>query len=542
MKKQFYWIFLVGLLLVSLAGMAKNYPTMTVEGKTYYLYTVQKSEGLYSISQRFNVPQTLIIEANPGIENGLILGQLLKIPQVETAAVEQDTTSINLGKNQHVVKAKETLYSLSKKYNCTVEELLNLNPWATHLTIGSVLQIPTQAAQEAEVANPVIVQDTASALVKDTLVNAFVPKVEAPVETEQPEPSIVAENSIKIAILLPFMLDAEHRDASMDRFVDFYKGCILAANAMAKHGFSTEFFTYDIGKDNASLQNVLNTPTLAQVDLIIGPAYKDQVAMVANYALAHKIPTIVPFTSNVAPIHNNPYLFEVITPQKNYYAHLLNKLSTHFNNKHIIVVTPGIAAHNNKPNFTAQFKESLEANNISYNTLSDANLAKRIDSVATKHPDKECVVVMPTTHGVALSKLGEVMNQVTTPNVALFAFPEWNNVGVDELYAKKVYQFSSYYTSFNDPRIMHFYQKFKDHFGVPSSIQQSPNFALFGYDICHFFMQQYQQNGKAFLHNLPTTEVSGLQMNFLFVKVDDGGYWNIGTIIKQINKDGISDL
>ena len=128
MKKQFYWIFLVGLLLVSLAGMAKNYPTMTVEGKTYYLYTVQKSEGLYSISQRFNVPQTLIIEANPGIENGLILGQLLKIPQAETTAVEQDTTSINLGKNQHVVKPKDTLYSLSKKYNCTVDELLDLNP------------------------------------------------------------------------------------------------------------------------------------------------------------------------------------------------------------------------------------------------------------------------------------------------------------------------------------------------------------------------------------------------------------------------------
>ena len=86
MKKQFYWLFLVGLLLVSVVGFAKQttYPTMNENGKTYYLYTVQKSEGLYAISQRFSVPQALIIEANPGVEQGLKLGQQIKVPKVET--------------------------------------------------------------------------------------------------------------------------------------------------------------------------------------------------------------------------------------------------------------------------------------------------------------------------------------------------------------------------------------------------------------------------------------------------------------------------
>ena len=541
MKKQFYWIFLVGLLLVSLAGMAKNYPTMTVEGKNYYLYTVQKSEGLYSISQRFNVPQTLIIEANPGIENGLILGQLLKIPQVDTAEVEQDTTSINLGKNQHVVKPKDTLYSLSKKYNCTVDELLDLNPWATHLTIGAVLQIPTQPTKTEVVSQPVVEPQPS--------ITNKVMEVESPTLATVPTENEVETNfeatpvsSMKIAILLPFMLDAGHRDASMNRFVDFYQGCVLAADTMAQKGFSTEFYTYDIGKDAAKLQSVLNEASLSKVDLIIGPAYKDQVGLVAAYAQAHKIPTVIPFTSNVAGIHDNPYLFEVVTPQKNFYGNLLEKLSALFIDKHIILVEPSIAAHNNKAAFKQQLKDSILANNISFNTMSDVNLAKRIDSVATQHPDKECVVVMPTTHGVALSKLGEVMNQVRKPNVALFAFPEWNNVGVDELYSTKVYQFSSYYTSFNDPRIVHFYQSLKHKFGLPTTIQQSPNFALFGYDICNFFMQQYQLSGDEFIHLIPETETSGLQMNFLFEQVDNGGYWNVGTIIKQITKDGISDL
>ena len=65
---------------------------------------------------------------------------------------------------------------------------------------------------------------------------------------------------------------------------------------------------------------------------------------------------------------------------------------------------------------------------------------------------------------------------------------------------------------------------------------------MVGYDICNFFMQQYQLSGDEFIHLMPETETSGLQMNFLFEQVDNGGYWNVGTIIKQITKDGISDL
>jgi hypothetical protein len=149
---------------------------------------------------------------------------------------------------------------------------------------------------------------------------------------------------------------------------------------------------------------------------------------------------------------------------------------------------------------------------------------------------------MPSTHGVALNKLGEAVSQLKQTNVALFGFPEWNNLGINELYNKKMYQFTSYYASFNDARIIQFYQQMNDKFGLPKNIQQSPNFALFGYDICLFFLQQYQIYGQHFTHYLPNTELNGLQMNFLFEQVDGGGYWNVGTIINQIDKDGISTL
>ena len=593
MKKQFYWLLLSALMVGTLAfAKATNDPTMTENGKTYYLYTVQKSEGLYAISQRFSVPQAIIIEANPGIEQGLKLGQQIKVPKIETT--KQKSSSIKVAKNQHVVKAKETLYSLSKKYHCTVDELLELNPWATHLTIGSVLQIPqnkveSQSKPSAETsslgyaeaqpdfmseANKVegqksqvkgqsaetssrgyaeeqseIMSEANKGQKKKNIwawfhksKNDSLATTADSANTNETPVLIAKESSIKVGILLPFMLDSINRDASMDRFIDFYQGCLIAIDSLAKNGLTTDVYTFDIGSDPLSLQQALNQVAMANVNLLIGPAYQNQVNEVATFAAKHKIPTVIPFASNVAGINNNPYLFQVVTPQKELYQHLIQKCYTVFQDKHIILVKPYMVAQYNKADFANQLVASLQANNIAYSSISDTQIATDVDSIAALHPYQECVVIMPSTHGVALNKLGEAVSQLKQTNVALFGFPEWNNLGINELYNKKMYQFTSYYASFNDARIIQFYQQMNDKFGLPKNIQQSPNFALFGYDICLFFLQQYQIYGQHFTHYLPNTEVNGLQMNFLFEQVDGGGYWNVGTIVNQIDKDGISTL
>ena len=62
--------------------LAQNnqYQIITENGKQYYLYTVQKSEGFYSIGKRFEITNDEIIKANPEAALGLKLGQVLKIP------------------------------------------------------------------------------------------------------------------------------------------------------------------------------------------------------------------------------------------------------------------------------------------------------------------------------------------------------------------------------------------------------------------------------------------------------------------------------
>ena len=612
MKKQFYWLFVIGCLMCMMGYAKQNtYPTMTENGKTYYLYTVQKSEGLYAISQRFSVPQSLIIEANPGVENGLKLGQLIKVPQGVSTTDKKNNAPVKIGKDQHVVKAKETLYGLSKKYNCTVDELLELNPWATHLTIGAVLQIPSKKvesqrkpsaetsslgyaeaqpdfmseanrveSQRSQVesqrkpsaetssldyaeaqpdfmskANRVESQDKQKKNEKKNIWSWFskskeiadttsVTTVDSVAATEDTQSWWLKqqESEIKVAILLPFMLDSLHRDASMDRFVEFYQGCLLAIDSLAKQGLSTEIYTYDIGKDTHSLQAALQEPALSNVDLIIGPAYQNQVKEVADFASKHRIPTVVPFSSSIPEITSNPYLFEVVTPQKELYTRLVQKFCYHFNDKNIIIVKPRMLGQYNKADFANQLMAGMDATLVPYTVISDDSIATTIDSLAALS-DKECLVVLPSTHQVALNKFGEALHYIKSTNVSVFGFPEWNSMGINELYSKRMYGFSNYYTSFDDPEIISFFTQLKDTYGVPKGIQQSPNFALFGFDICYFFLQQYSENGKYFYQFMPTTETQGLQMNFLFEPaVKGGGYWNVGTVFQRIDQNGILNL
>lgn len=109
-----------------------NFPKKIVNGKIYYEYTVQKSEGFYSVCKKFNVSEEEIKAANPGSENGLMFDTVILIPYKE----QKHTL--------HKVNRRETLYSISKKYEITVEDIYNMNPniQTEGLRSGMVIKIP----------------------------------------------------------------------------------------------------------------------------------------------------------------------------------------------------------------------------------------------------------------------------------------------------------------------------------------------------------------------------------------------------------------
>lgn len=113
-----------------------------IEGKYYYIHIVRKGETLYSISKGYNVSQVEIAMENPDIYLGLQVDQALKIPikDMDPGEFESDDKYI-----YHVVKRKETLFSLTRNYEVSIEDIIAANPEVEQgLKANQVVLIPKQ--------------------------------------------------------------------------------------------------------------------------------------------------------------------------------------------------------------------------------------------------------------------------------------------------------------------------------------------------------------------------------------------------------------
>ncbi|MEP7094708.1 MAG: LysM peptidoglycan-binding domain-containing protein [Flavobacterium sp.] len=103
-------------------------------------HKIQKGETAYFIAQKYKVSVDEIYKFNPESQSGIKDNQIIKIPVHSAGKQSQQIT--------HIVGAKETLYGLSKQYNVSVEALQNANSeiLAGGLQIGQELIIPQNSA------------------------------------------------------------------------------------------------------------------------------------------------------------------------------------------------------------------------------------------------------------------------------------------------------------------------------------------------------------------------------------------------------------
>ena len=122
------------------------------QGKKFYLHSVQSGHTLYSICKAYNTTQNELMAANPGIDlQTLSIGQALKIPVASPTSLAAPAPApayeAQNGMIQHVVKAKETPYSLSKLYQVPVDHIYQFNPEARQgIRIGQIVLIPSSGA------------------------------------------------------------------------------------------------------------------------------------------------------------------------------------------------------------------------------------------------------------------------------------------------------------------------------------------------------------------------------------------------------------
>lgn len=104
---------------------------------TENVYTVQRGDSLWSIAKKLNVSVDELKKANNLSTNLLSIGQTLKIPSTDTEG------------NVYTVQRGDSLYKIAQKYNTTVNDIIKLNNLTTqNLTVGQKLLIPSTVEVE----------------------------------------------------------------------------------------------------------------------------------------------------------------------------------------------------------------------------------------------------------------------------------------------------------------------------------------------------------------------------------------------------------
>lgn len=486
-------------------------------------HKVEKKQTLFAISRKYNVSQEDIKKCNPELKNGLHEGMILNIPdsvkiksekEAEIQAISKSKINNAIGKQQftiYKVRQDETLFSICKRYNVDINDVIRLNPGSeTKITVGSELKIPSKATvsklnekkEESVIANTKTV----------TNVNKNIEKSYISYPTNN--------KVIKIAFLLPFMLDQPKKEPGLERFQNFYSGALLAIQQAKQKGISFEIYTYDTEKSEEKVTEILSNPELKTMDLIIGPAFSNHVNQVENFSKEFKINTLIPFTALVPDIDTNPYLFQFNPGSDTEMNYLSESLSGKLKNMHPVFINLSGVSPIDDGKISADFiqkqldKEKKPYSKFEISSPDDINFASLL-----KKKVKNLIIFNTDKLANVSPYLSILRTKSSDFDIVLFEQYSWRNQ--IEKMPHSIY-ISPFISDFNPEQISDYNNQFEQFYGRDLSTD-SPRYDLLGYDLSNYFIALIHRYGNKFGTKISSANYTkGIQSQPLFERISNG--------------------
>lgn len=329
----------------------------------YIYHEVVPKETIYSIVKNFKISEEELESSNPFLaENGLKIGQVIRIP------LKIDETELNAkdaSTQPYLVKAKETKYSIAKKFGITIDELEQLNPKiAIHgLQIDDVILVPilseTEDAafvfyevQKLETLYSItkkfdITEDELLALnpeISDGIKEGMLLKL--PNNNIMMKPlfiDVVPEGSeLKMAMMLPFKSRRDSLNFETDRLLqittDFYFGALMAIDSLKKQGLSIHMKVYDTENSREVSRKISNEVELQEFDLVVGPMFLSNVKAVSSNLKYGKPFIASPISTKDHSNIDNKKLIQERASLINYTDEMMDFVKANYENQDLIVI------------------------------------------------------------------------------------------------------------------------------------------------------------------------------------------------------------
>ena len=566
--------------------------TYNAQDDDIFYHTVERGQTVYTIARMYEVKVEDIYRLNIGSYEMIKAGEVLKIPQKKVSPKQETTSAINDEFIFHTIQAKETPYGVSKKYNVEIAHIIDANPGLSPSTFntGRTIRIPTGIKKkqiseivdgrsgEKEVYYTIPEGETVFNICRTFKTNERelhrlnpelagglrigmilriplrINEDELPKEAEPSANEVNAMlkikkevklvNATKVAVLLPF---DENNPGSADlRIVEYLEGLVLAIDTLRKQNHTIELFVYDLVEDNPQITRKIlqeKANILKDVHLIIGGDSNEQIKLIGDFAKANKIKYIVPFKRN-DDVYDNPYIFQVNTPQAYLYSNAAYAGANLFGKHNIIILDTKDA--DEQTDFIKEFKQELKFRNISYkDAVYDAEFFEEsmLSQLSTEKPN----VILPVSRSIeALNKIKGPLRAIVEGNpelsISLFGYPDWQKKTytekcLEDFHILNTYIYSHFYADNVNPRIKKFYDYYKFWYSKsPTTVD--PNYSMLGFDTGLFFLTAIKDYGINFENDLSEISFESLLFGFNFDRINNwGGFINKNIYIIHYGKD-----
>jgi ABC-type branched-subunit amino acid transport system substrate-binding protein/LysM repeat protein len=514
-----------------------DFEKVVIGDARFILHTVQKNQTLYSISKIYDCSQEEILAVNKNITGIIKKGMVLKIPD----HTYQSPQSAKIDENKFVkylTVSGDNYYQLKLKYGVDEEELLKFNPdLKDGLKAGKVILIPLKSK----------LKDEAEVTSRDTPGKDALTKEPARKETSTPFQSKGSDHIYNVGLYLPIsaaVTDSLKPTAKSLSFLAFYQGALLAVDQLAKIGLKVKLYVYDTEKSTSNVDALIKKPEFLSLDLIIGPVYPEYQKVASELSAKNRILMVSPLSTDERYAKTNPYYFQV-NPAKNIRIEATAEYLLKEFPKETIIFLEGEYGGSD----TRQIREYLTRK--SGNAESVGRLTKTYNLWSKGTSDLELQLKTDRPNVLVMADVNEVnvsiaMNRLTLLSkkypvilVGLQEFTRMQSIETENLHNVNLRYLSTFFVNYSLPSVAAFVENFKTEFGTDPSL-----FAFQGYDISTYFLKSLHKNEK-FAGKQTSDEATGLlHANYHFKKLSDfGGYVNDSfTVVEYANNFEVKAL
>tara|TARA_R110002126_G_scaffold284572_1_gene434368 strand:- start:315 stop:2264 length:1950 start_codon:yes stop_codon:yes gene_type:complete len=512
------------ILVIPTKGNVKTVQEKAV-AQTAFFHEVMAKETKYSIAKQYGITIEELEKKNPEVVANLPIGYKLiikgsapkvlpsaapvqavkqKLTQVETPTVPEYTT--------YEVQPKETLYSLSRNFGLTQEELIALNPDIKEgVEIGMVLKIPAKTAASQEVKK----------------------------EYTDLQPKINFDTRKRLVLLLPFNISRIETDSlnstverlKKDKFLnmtlDFYAGALIAIDSAKTMGLPIDVEIYDSQetKNSSAIASIVSSYKLQSANAVIGPFYQSNAEATAQLLKINNVPVISPLSKDVGRPYGN--LFQTIpSPEV-----VKNKMFEFIRAKNGNVMAVVDKKKTSILDYLKQYQPNVPL--VALNSGSNIS-AESLKGLLVR--DKMNFVVMETANTMMIkSTIAAMLSVMPSYQVQLVILEPNETLDTDEIKFANLTKLKLMYPSVTRDNALAEGIVFGNKFKKLNTIFPS-DYATRGFDVTFDTMMRMAQEVK-FEETVNAVATEQVESKFEYYKKSDGGYTNKGVFIMYYDED-----